>query len=58
MLCKWGQTLSQKSVKLSETEEEIRYVVGLFERIGSPGCCGLVDYVHLVWDKCPAGCLS
>ena len=46
------------NVKLPETERELRHVVGLYERIGLPGCCGSVDCVHLVWDKFPAGYLS
>ena len=56
--CKWGQALARDTMKLPETEEEMRHVVGFFERIGFTGCVGLVDSVHLVWDKCPAGCLS
>ena len=56
--CKWGRALSRDLVKLPETEEQLRHVVGLYERIGLPGCVGSVDCVHLVWDKCPAGYLS
>ena len=56
--CRWGRELSRKLVKMPETEEEVRHVVGLYERIGLPGCVGSVDCVHLTWDKCPAGLLS
>ena len=56
--CKWGRELSKKMVRLPVEEEEMRHVVGLYERIGLPGCVGSVDSVHLVWDKCPAGFLS
>ena len=56
--CKWGKRLSRDLVQLPETEAEMRHVVGLYERIGLPGCVGSVDCVHLVWDKCPAGYLS
>ena len=50
--------MAKKTVRLPETEMEMRHVVGLYERIGLPGCVGSVDCVHLVWDKCPAGYLS
>ena len=58
IFCKWGRALSRKTVTLPETEEEMRHVVGLYERVGLPGCVGSVDCVHLVWDKCPAGYVS
>ena len=56
--CKWGRALAKRLIKLPESKEELWHVVGLYERIGLPGCVGSVDCVHLVWDKCPAGYLS
>ena len=53
----WGKGLGNTLIKFPKTEEEIRHVVGLFERVGHPGCVGSVDCVHIVWDKCPAGFL-
>ena len=56
--CKWGRELVRNLIRLPETEREIRHIVGLYERIGLPGCVGSIDCVHLVWDKCPAGYMS
>jgi len=35
--------------------ESLRHVLGLYERLGHPGCTGAIDCVHVIWDKCPAG---
>ena len=50
--------LSLDMVQLPETQDKLRYVVGLYMRIGLPGCVGSVDCVHLVYDKYPSGYLS
>ena len=55
VFCNSVWSLAQKIVRFLEMEEEIRHAVGLFECIASPGCCGLVDCAHLIWEKCPAG---
>ena len=54
----WGKGLADKLISFPKTEEEMRHLVGLFKRVGHPGCVGSVDCVHIVWDKCPAGFLS
>ena len=43
---------------MPETEAEITHVLSQYDEKGFPGCVGSVDCVHLVWDKCPAACLS
>ena len=55
---KWGKGLAKTLIRFPANEAEMRHVVGLFERVGHPGCVGSVDCVHIVWDKCPAGFLS
>ena len=45
-------------MKLPDSEQEIRHIMGMYERIGHPGCIGSVDCVHIVWDKCNAGMKS
>lgn len=34
---------------MPKTEEEIRHVMGMYERNGHPG------WVHVIWDKCHSG---
>ena len=53
--CKWGERVSTDKIRMPSTEEELRHVLGLYERVGFPGCVGSVDCVHVVWDRCPAG---
>ena len=55
---KRGKGLCDKLICFTETEEGVRYLVGLFERVGHPGFMSSVDCVHIAWDKCPAGFLS
>mmetsp|Transcript_14316 Transcript_14316/g.16648 ORF Transcript_14316/g.16648 Transcript_14316/m.16648 type:complete len:323 (+) Transcript_14316:290-1258(+) len=50
-----GTKKAKEVIKLPETEEELRHVLGLYERKGHPGCVGSVDCVHVIWDQCPAG---
>ena len=56
--CAWGDRVFPQHVHQPKTEEEIKNVLALYERIGLPGCGGSVDCVHLVWDKCMAGAAS
>ena len=54
----WGRHAAKEHIKLPDSDEEIRHVVGMYERSGHPGCIGSVDCVHVVWDKCNAGMRS
>ena len=54
----WGRHAAKEHIKLPDTDEEIRHVMGMYERSGCPGCIGSVDCVHIVWDKCNAGMRS
>ena len=38
-----------------KTEEEISKTVGIYTRLGLPGCIGSTDCVHIRWERCPAG---
>ena len=46
------------TMSLTELNDDLRHIVGLYELIGVSECMGSVDCVHLVWDKCPAGLLA
>ena len=37
------------------TKEEIEKTMGIYERMGLPGCIGSTDCVHIRWERCPAG---
>ena len=52
--CMWGLRKSKTVIRMPCTEEDFRSVIGLYERIGYPGCAGSIDCVHVVWDRCPA----
>ena len=54
----WGRAKANDVINLPSTEQELRHVMGYYERKGAPGCTGSVDCVHVVWDGCPAGLLS
>jgi len=45
-------------IKMPCDAESLRHVLGLYERLGHPGCAGSIDCVHVIWDKCPAGLKS
>lgn len=49
---------AKEFIKLPETEEELKHVSGLYEKLGLPGCAGSADCVHLFWDRCPANLVS
>ena len=51
---KWGERVAPNHIKMPDTQEEVRHVMALYERLGLPGCAGSIDCVHLVWDRCPA----
>ena len=53
--CKWGDRVSSTHISMPTDLIRLRHIMGLYERLGLPGCAGSVDCVHLVWDRCPAG---
>ena len=56
--CNWGERVSPTHIKMPCDAESLRHVLGLYERLGHPGCTGSIDCVHVIWDKCPAGLKS
>jgi hypothetical protein len=38
-----------------ETPEEIEKTMGIYDRLGFPGCIGSTDCVHIRWDRCASG---
>ena len=46
---------SKEHIRMPNTEDEIRLVMGLYERNDHPGCIGSVDCVHVIWDKYRSG---
>ena len=50
----WGLRKSKTVIRMPSTEEDFLSVIGLYKRIGYPGCAGSIDCVHIVWDRCPA----
>ena len=53
--CIWGVRAADESIRLSKHEEELLHVMGLYKKLGLPGCVGSIDCVHIVWEKCRAG---
>ena len=51
----WGMHASKEHIRMPNTEDEIRHVMGLYKRNSHPGCIGSVDCVHVIWDKCRSG---
>ena len=51
----WGVHAAKSIVKIPKTEDELRHVMGLYERHAHPGCIGSIDCVHLAWDRCRSG---
>jgi Plant transposon protein len=41
-----------------DTPEEIERAMGVFTKLGLPGCIGSADCVHIRWERCPAGSRS
>jgi hypothetical protein len=41
-----------------QTPEEIERAMGVFTKLGLPGCIGSTDCVHIRWERCPAGSRS
>jgi Plant transposon protein len=37
------------------TKEEIENAMGVYAKLGLPGCIGSTDCVHIRWERCPAG---
>ena len=52
---KWGMHEAKSIVTMPKTKEEIRHVMGLYERNAHPGCIGSIDCVHVAWDRCKSG---
>ena len=51
----WGVHAAKSVITMPKTEEEMRHVMGLYERHGHPGCTGSIDCVHVAWDRCKSG---
>lgn len=56
--CIWGADAAEEHIKLPSDEESLQHVMGLYNKLGLPGCAGSVDCVHVIWDKCRAGLKS
>ena len=46
----YGLQKFDEYIKLPITEEELCHVMGYYKQMGAPGCAGLIDCVHVVWD--------
>ena len=56
--CIWGVVAAEEHIKLPSDDDSLAHVMGLYAKLGLPGCVGSVDCVHVIWDKCKAGLKS
>ena len=50
----WGCCLACQIIFLPRDNAEYDGVESVYRKKGLPGCVGLVDCVHVDWDRCPA----
>ena len=51
----WDVCASKAHITMPKTKENIRHMMGVYERYGHAGCVGSVDCVHIIWNKYRSG---
>ena len=51
--CSKMVTLYDDFIIPPKTQDEIDRVTRVYELKGLPGCIGLIDCVHILWENCP-----
>ena len=51
----WDCCLARDNIYLPRDNTEYAAVESVYQKKGLLGCVGLIDCVHVQWDKCPSG---
>ncbi len=47
--------MRDKEISMPSNLTALRRVESSYTSVGLPGCCGLIDVVHVKWSNCPTG---